>query len=142
MTETSYLEMLQTWLFPRMQKDDPEDFITQQDGTPPHFHLDIRCWLNDVLPHRWIGRGAHEDFMFCPWPAQSPDLTPCDCFLLGYVKDEVFVPPQPVSIPDLKNRITAAVETITPDLLSRVWQELDYRLDVCRVTKGANTEHL
>jgi len=26
-----------------------------------------------------------------------------------------------VSIPDLKNRITAAVETITPDLLSRVW---------------------
>ena len=39
-----------------------------------------------------------------------------------------------VSIPDLKNRITAAVETITPDMLSRVWQELDYRLDVCRVT--------
>jgi len=25
------------------------------------------------------------------------------------------------AIPDLKNRITAAVETITPDLLSRVW---------------------
>jgi len=52
------------------------------------------------------------------------------------------VPPQPVSIPDLKNRITAAVETITPDLLSRVWQELDYRLDVCRVTKGAYIEHV
>jgi len=60
----------------------------------------------------------------------------------GYVKDKVFVPPQPVSIPDLKNRITAAVKTITPDLLSRVWQELDYRLDVCRVTKGAYIEHL
>jgi len=54
----------------------------------------------------------------------------------------VFVPPQPVSIPDLKNRIAAAVETITPDLLSRVWQELDYRLDVRRVTKGAYIEHL
>jgi len=47
-----------------------------------------------------------------------------------------------VNMPDLKNRITAAVETITPDLLSSVWQELDYRLDVCRVTKGANIEHL
>jgi len=46
-------------------------------------------------------------------------------FLWGYVKDKVFVPPQPVSTPDLKNRITAAVETITLDLLSRVWQELD-----------------
>ena len=78
----------------------------------------------------------------CPWPARSPDLTPCDYFLWGYVKDKVFVPPQPVSIPDLKNRITKALETITPDLLSRVWQELDYRLDVCRVTKGAYIEHL
>jgi len=52
------------------------------------------------------------------------------------------VPPQPMSIPDLKNRITVAVETITPDLLSRVWQELDYRLDVCHVTKGAYIKHL
>ena len=55
------------------------------------------------------------------WPARSPDLTPCDYFLWGYVKDKVFVPPQPVSLPDLKNRITATVETITPDLLNRVW---------------------
>ena len=75
------------------------------------------------------------------WPARSPDLTPCDYILWGYVKDKAFVPPQPVSIPDLKNRITAAVETITPDLLNSVWQELDYRLDVCRVTKGAYIEH-
>jgi len=139
---TSYLEILQTWLFPRLQKDEPEDFIKQQLGAPPHFRLDVRRWLNDVLPHRWIERVAHEDLMFCPWPARSPDLTPCDYFLWGYVKDKVFVPPQPVSIPDLKNRITAAVETITPDLLSRVWQELDYLLDVCRVTKGAYIEHL
>jgi hypothetical protein len=36
------------------------------------------------------------------------------------VKDKEFVSPQPVGIPDLKNRITAAVETITPDFLSRV----------------------
>jgi hypothetical protein len=36
----------------------------------------------------------------------------------------------------------AAAETITPDLLIRVWQELDYRLDVCRVTKGAHIDRL
>jgi hypothetical protein len=80
--------------------------------------------------------------MFCPWPALSPDLTPFDYFLWGYVKYKVFVPPQPVSIPDLKNRIEAAVATITHDLLIRVWQKLDYRLDVYRVTKGAHIEHL
>jgi hypothetical protein len=27
-------------------------------------------------------------------------------------------------------------------LLISVWQELDYHLDVCRVTKGAHIEHL
>jgi hypothetical protein len=48
----------------------------------------------------------------------------------------------PASTPDLKNRITVAMETITLDMLIRVWQELDYRLDVCRVTKGAHIEHL
>jgi len=123
-------------------RKEPEDFVTQQDGAPPHFRPDVRHWLNDILPHQWIGRGANEDLMFCPWPKRSPNLTPCDYFLRGYVKDKVFVPPQPVSIPDLKTRITAAVETFTPDLLIRVWQELDYRLNVCRVTKGAHIEHL
>jgi hypothetical protein len=58
------------------------------------------------------------------------------------VKDKVFAPPQPVSRPDLKNRIEAAVATITPDWLIRVWQELDYRLDVCRLMKGEHIEHL
>jgi hypothetical protein len=63
-----------------------------------------------------------------------PDLTPCDYFLWGYVKDKVVVPSQPVmSISDFKNGNTMAVETITPDLLIRVWQELDYRLAVCHV---------
>ena len=67
---------------------------------------------------------------FCPWPAQSPDLTHCDYFLWGYVKGKVFVTPQPMRIPDLKKRISAAVKTITRDMLIRVWQELGYRLDV------------
>jgi hypothetical protein len=36
-TGTSYLEMLQTWLFPRLQEDEPEDFIMQQDRAPHIF---------------------------------------------------------------------------------------------------------
>jgi hypothetical protein len=117
-----------------MQEDEPEDFIMQQDTpSPPHFRLNVRQWLNDVLPRRWIGQGAHENLMFCPWLARSPNLTHCDYFLCGYVKDKVFVPPQPLSVPDFKNRITAAVENITPDLPIRVWQELNYCLNVCRV---------
>ena len=46
------------------------------------------------------------------------------------------------SIPDLKNRITVVVETITLDMLIRVWQELDYRPDVCRVTDQQCTHRI
>ena len=31
---------------------------------------------------------------------------------------------------------------IDAPMLTRVWQELEYRIDVCRVTRGAHIEHL
>ena len=34
------------------------------------------------------------------------------------------------------------IDTITADMLQTVWNELDYRVDVCRITKGAYIEHL
>jgi hypothetical protein len=44
--------------------------------------------------------------------------------------------------PKLTVRIRTATETITADMLQTVWNELDYRVDVCRITKGAHIEHL
>jgi len=73
---------------------------------------------------------------------RSPDASPCDFFLWGYVKEQVYVPPLPASFPELKVRIRTAIETITADMLQTVWNELDYRVDVCRTTKGAHIEHL
>ena len=72
----------------------------------------------------------------------SPDATPCDFLVWGYVKDQAYVPPLPSSIPKLKVRIRTATETINADMLQTVWNELDYRVDVCRITKGAHIEHL
>ena len=72
----------------------------------------------------------------------SPDATPCDFFLWGYVKDQVYVPPLPASIPELKVRIRTVIKTIMAVMLQTVWNELDYRVDFCRITKGAHIEHL
>jgi len=55
---------------------------------------------------------------------------------------EVYVPPLPASIPELKVRIRTAIETITADMLQTVGNDLDNRVDVCRITKGAHIEHL
>jgi len=75
-------------------------------------------------------------------PPRSPDATPCDFFVWGYVKDQVYVPPVPANIPELKVRIRTAIENITADMLQRFWSELYYRVDVCRITKRAHIEHL
>ena len=68
--------------------------------------------------------------------------THVDFLLWGYVRNKVYVPPLPASIPELKVRIRTAIETITADMLQTVWNELDYRVDVCRITKCAHIEHL
>jgi hypothetical protein len=46
------------------------------------------------------------------------------------------------ALDDLKQRITAAAAGVDEDMLTRVWQEFDYRVDICCVTKGVYIEHL
>jgi hypothetical protein len=35
-----------------------------------------------------------------------------------------------------------AIAAIDRQMLQSVWQELDYRIDICHVTKGGHIEHL
>jgi N-acetyl-gamma-glutamylphosphate reductase len=42
----------------------------------------------------------------------------------------------------LKARVITAVKNIDASMLTRVWQELEYRIDVRRVTRGAHIERL
>jgi len=66
----------------------------QQDGAPPHWGSDVRQFLDATFPNRWTGRDGPT-----PWPPRSPDITPLDFFLWGYVKDKVFSTP----VPDITN---------------------------------------
>jgi len=42
---------------------------------------------------------------------------------------------------DLKARIIVAVKNIDAPMLTRMWQELEYPIDVCHFTRGAHIEH-
>jgi hypothetical protein len=140
-TGNCYLEMLQDWLFPQLNEDS-EDFIFQQDGTPPHWHNQDRRFPNETLPQLWIGRTGPKDLALNSWPPGSPDMTPCDFFLWGCEKERVYVPPLSADLDDLTNRITAAVNSVTEDTLRRVWDEFSYRVDVVRAAGGGHIEHL
>jgi hypothetical protein len=52
----------------------------------------LRRWVhmkpyNATLPNRWTVRPGAADEEWMMWPPRSPDLTPCDFFLWGYVKE-------------------------------------------------------
>jgi hypothetical protein len=48
----------------------------------------------------------------------------------------------PMSLKELRGRIMHALQTITADMLHRVWDEFDYHVDVCCVTQGAHIDGL
>jgi hypothetical protein len=81
---------------------DSEDLIFQQAGAHPHWHQDVRDFLSEFLPQRWIGFIGNEELALHFWPPRSPDLTPNDFFLWGLVKEAVYVQILPTTLVDLK----------------------------------------
>ncbi|GFT34494.1 uncharacterized protein TNCV_4124751 [Trichonephila clavipes] len=112
------------------KKVNKKNFIWQQDGAPPHCHFSVRDWLNITVLDQWIFRKGPHGKAFTAWPPRSPDLKACDFYLWGFIKDCVYVTPLPADLSDLRHRMEAAVARISSDTL---WDELAYRLDVCRV---------
>ena len=56
----------------------------QHDGAPSRYTRHV-IHLTDSFPCRWIGRGS-----IINWPPTSPDLTPLDFYLWGWMKSEVY----------------------------------------------------
>ncbi|KFM71819.1 hypothetical protein X975_22357, partial [Stegodyphus mimosarum] len=108
--------------------------FSQKDGAPPHWGTIVHTSLNDHFIGRWIGREGR-----IPWPPRSPDITPLDFFILGFVKNNVYRRSVP-NIDDLKARITTAVASVDADMLAGTWCKIEYRLDILRATKGAHME--
>jgi len=140
-----YLDFLQTELIPALavlypNEEDPDvpdpNVWLQQDGAPPHYAAAVRAYLNQVFPNRWIGRrGAIE------WPPRSPDLTPLDYFLWGYLKSKVYEN-RPRDVEQLKGRIREEMRRITPETIQNVLQEFQFRLGYCQEVNGQQFEHL
>jgi hypothetical protein len=39
-------------------------------------------------------------------------------------------------------RTEVTIMTVDRDMLTRVWNDMDYRIDVCRINKGGHIEHI
>ncbi len=136
-TGESYLEMLETFFFPQIAYlPERDELIFMQDGAPPHFSKAVRDWLDGTFPEHWIGRRGPIE-----WPPRSPDLTPLDFSVWGFVKEKVYQTSHN-DLDSLKNGIRQAFELITPDMVERCLIEFTQRLEKCMEVLGDHIEHL
>ena len=109
-TVNIYLDMLEQYVAPQLN-----DFAAFRDfparWSSPHWGLNVWKFLDAIFPDGWIGRGGPT-----PWPPRSPDITPLDFFLWGYVKDRVYATQVP-DLETLKRRITEAIANVTTEML-------------------------
>lgn len=136
-----YLELLENTIYPALvqileNEEDHHTIIFQQDGAPPHFAQPVRQFLDESFPQSWIGRRGHIE-----WPPRSPDLTPLDFFVWGYLKSKIYAT-QPESLDDLRNRIINECRQITPEMLRNVRERFEQNLFYCMEVNGGHFQHL
>jgi len=107
----------------------------QQDGAPAHNALIVREYLSDRFPRRWIG--THSTV---PWPPRSPDITPLDFFLWGYIKNYVYGRVF-ASEDQLRQLVLEAFDSITPNMLRNVLNSTVRRSYLCLENNGYLFEH-
>ena len=80
-----------------------------QDGAPPHRRRIVTDRIAELFGDRVIALNHAVE-----WPPRSPDLTPLDFFLWGYLKSKVCQTP-PGNLDKLERRIRLEMNTLRQD---------------------------
>ena len=130
--------MLQHHLLPELRRYRlVRSAVFMQDGAPPHIGKQMKEFLTtQFFQARVISR--HFDI---PWPARSPDLNPCDFWLWGALKYEVYQT-KPTTLDELKMRIVEAANHITPAQVTLAVNNLFGRIDLMIGNDGGLFEQL
>lgn len=107
----------------------------QQDGAPCHNRHDVREYLDNIFNRRVIHRYS-EIF----WPARSPDLTPLDFFLWGFLKEKVYQQGPFRNVDHLERTIREMVHEINPEICRSVLRAFCKRTITCIEREGGYVE--
>ena len=109
----------------------------QQDGAPPHTAKATREFLRTQFPGRLIS--LYEDN---EWPPYSPDLTPPDFFLWGYLKDHIYANPKPRDLEQLKSNIRKEIHNTPPETFQNVMNNVATRMQAVIGRRGGYIDHV
>lgn len=109
----------------------------QQDGATPHTAQKSLQWLKEKFDKRLISLKTDVE-----WSPNSPDLSPLDFFLWGYMKDRVYAH-KPRSTHELKEAIRSEARQIPQQMIDNAVTHLEtVRLPMVLRRKGSHLEHL
>ena len=137
-TKERYVEVLEDYwkelksLYPSLMSK----FWFQQDGASPHTSHLSRDWLRDHFGKRVVS--LKTDF---EWAPHSPDLSPPDFFLWGYLKDKVYAN-KPRTISQLKVNIREEIRAIQRPVCKSVMLNFAMRLKKCTDLNGGHLEQI
>ena len=138
-----YHDLLKDRVIPELDRlGKVNGYYFMQDGARPHRTKKAFELLSQRFRSNIIGLDS-EKFTESgiDWPAYSPDLNPCDFFLWGYLKDNVYKS-QPRTISELKASIQAKINDIGVDMLERVVDGFEKRIRSCIVAEGGHFENI
>lgn len=113
------------------------DIWYQHDGAPAHNARRVRDYLRRRFNNKIIT--THSD---TPWPPRSPDITPLDFFLWGFVKDRVYRNRDQYNNRNELQQGILATFNINRHTLERATRGVARRCQICLENNGRNFEHL
>jgi hypothetical protein len=107
--------------------------VFQHDSATAHIaHVSLEA-LQEVFEDHVISCGL--------WPPRSSDLTPCDFYLWGSLKDKV-CKTNPHTVEELRNNIRREISTVSGEELQRVNNNLFRKCTECIWSGGQHCQHL
>lgn len=133
-----YCDMIRTFLAPSLQEFSGYNSATffQQDGARCHTTDRSIGALNELFPGKLMSLRGN-----IKWPPRSPDLSPLDYFLWGYLKSKVYKN-KPTTLTQLKTNIVSEIGTLTNILCKRVVGNLRSRLEECQSRNGRHLDNI
>ena len=132
--------MITDKIYPAFRKlNNSSEIMFMRDGVPPHWAKSVRIWMHVHLPDRWIGRGTAND-KHIPWPPRSPDLTPMDYILWGYIKSKVYVRNYE-NLDDLKASVSAEFQEVSREMLISTMSNFSKRMKKVVKVRGRHIEN-
>ncbi|GFW39735.1 uncharacterized protein TNCV_3189061 [Trichonephila clavipes] len=120
-----------------IQRGQISNFTFMQDGATSHTANPVKAFLIQTFGEdRIVSRRRRY-----PWIPRSPDLTPVDFWLWGYLKSHVYLS-SPSSLSELKDAIRREVSSILPDMLHTAVAGFVTRLECLLLCGGGHVEHI